>query len=98
MIDEGFDRLSEEVSRILWEEWDPIMVTDTDCPRDEYDSYVMPLISIMLKGGDSTEISSYLESIETDRMGLPAVAGSRNDVATACLAAYQRHGTGREGH
>ena len=90
--DESFDRLRKEVSRILWEEWDPLsMKMWGDSPADEYDAYVLPLISLMAKGGDSNDVASYLCRVETDQMDHTYVGINCTDVAKSCLAAYGKH-------
>ena len=84
--------LQQTVSKILWENWDPLcMKIWDDAPRDEYDSYVLPLIEVLFKGGGSNEVIAYLDEIERDRMGQEPVAERNAKVAELCVAAYQQH-------
>lgn len=51
-----------EVDQILWDEWDPIGVSDL--PRDEYSSYVGPIVTLLLRKADDDEIAAHLEQFE----------------------------------
>ena len=69
-------RIKQEISRVLWEEWDPINVNSEPAARGEYDSYVNPVFIMLTHGSTDSQIASHLLTIATERMGL---AGRRFD-------------------
>jgi len=70
------------VDEILWQEWDPIGVNDS-APRDEYRSYVSPIVTIVMTGASIAEIASVLHRIERGTIG---VTGDYN----ACFKIAQK--------
>ena len=73
------------VSRTLWETWDPIGVRGMGGPDDEYDSYVDDVLAMLRQGADETRLSSRLEAIADDRMGLPGTKADADRAARALL-------------
>lgn len=65
--------LYKEVDEILWNDWDPIGVNDI-APRDEYQSYVPEIFSLLIQNKTDKEIADRLYKIETETIG---VLGSR---------------------
>ena len=65
--------LYKGVDEILWNDWDPIGVNDI-APRDEYQSYVPEIFSLLIQNKSDKEISYRLYKIETETIG---VLGSR---------------------
>lgn len=65
--------LYKAVDEILWNDWDSIGVNDI-APRDEYQSYVLEIFSILIQNKTENEISDRLYKIETETIG---VLGSR---------------------
>lgn len=65
--------LYKRVDEILWNDWDPIGVNDI-APRDEYQSYVPEIFSLLIQNKTDKEISDRLYKIETEIIG---VLGSR---------------------
>ncbi|MBF8965717.1 hypothetical protein I0P70_20865 [Pontibacter sp. FD36] len=61
--------LYKAVDEILWEDWDPIGVNGF-APRDEYQSYVPEIFTMLNEGKDENEIADRLIQIATERMGL----------------------------
>lgn len=55
------------VQAILWEDWDPI----GGVPRDEYDSYVWPVIDLLRKGAPRSDVEKYLVWAADENMGSP---------------------------
>jgi hypothetical protein len=45
------------IRKILHEDWDPI---GCGVPEDEYDSYVWPVYSLLIRGGRRGEVTGYL--------------------------------------
>jgi len=62
-------RRCDEVLHYLW---DPIGVSGVPEARDEYDSYVPGVFSLLKADSTAEEIARYLSEIETSRMGLAA--------------------------
>jgi hypothetical protein len=56
--------------------------------RDEYEGYVGELFSLARSGATEAELSSRLEQIATDRMGLGA-AQDRSDEAASLIADWR---------
>lgn len=61
--------LYKGVDEILWNDWDPIGVNDI-APRDEYQSYVPEIFSLLIQNKTDKEISNRLYEIETETIGL----------------------------
>jgi hypothetical protein len=87
------DQLREEVSRILFEVWDPIGVYDADDPeswpdvRDEYTSYEIEILSSVIGGASEEQIGSRLLQLCRNNMGLSSHhAEERSDLAAKALA------------
>lgn len=62
--------LQREVSSILWNDWDPIGVNDSEIYDDEYKSYVPKIIELLNKNVDIYKLTKHLESLARDSMGL----------------------------
>ena len=81
--------------QIGWDQWDPIglgSVEDwrTDGP-DEYDSYLLHVVSMLRKGQGVDDAAAYLDQISSEHMGLGEVTpeSHRASLATAdAIAAY----------
>jgi len=63
-------KVLERLKDLLWEEWDPIGVNETDCPRDEYDSYALKIHSMLMSNASREEVLSYLVWLRTDYIGI----------------------------
>jgi len=72
-----------EIRRIGWRDWDPIGLGDgspfgpSTC-ADEYDKYLLHVVSVLTQGGSRPEASAYLIEIATIHMGM-----SHSDPAAA---------------
>lgn len=62
--------LEERVSRILWEEWDPIGVNQFEVGRDEYDCYVPGICELLRTGTDALKLATRLQQLATVSMGM----------------------------
>ena len=71
------------IDKVLYEEWDPIGVSDEPEARDEYTSYADQVFSRTLRGESAESIAEYLEEIITGHMGLPRSGDSSHNVAVA---------------
>lgn len=63
-------RIKQEISRVLWEVWDPIGVNSDPKAKGEYDGYVNPVFILLTHGSTDAQIASHLLAIATERMGL----------------------------
>ena len=61
--------------RELWCGWDPIGCLDSpNWPRDEYDSYLEPSLSLLQRGASMREVTEYLEWAVYRNMGVGLTA------------------------
>ena len=63
-------KAKQEISRILWEVWDPIGVNKIPGARDEYDSYVNEVFILLDSGASDEQIGKHLLHIASETMGL----------------------------
>ncbi len=63
-------RLYEFIDEILFNEWDPVGVSDSPEARDEYHRYLPQVFSKAMNGESVQNIADYLRGIEIERMGL----------------------------
>ena len=61
-----------KVRAILHGEWDPI---GSGVPDDEYDSYVWPVLAMLKRKADSTEVEAYLRWATDEAMKCPVPEG-----------------------
>jgi hypothetical protein len=62
--------LHMRVNEVLHYIWDPIGVRGEPRARDEYDSYVPEVYSLLQSGAPVEQIAAHLDKIATERMGL----------------------------
>ena len=63
--------LYKRIDEILWEDWDPIGVSDAgDAARDEYQSYLPGVFALAVNRCDVDEIADRLDLIERQSIGL----------------------------
>jgi len=62
--------LHMRVNEVLHYIWDPIGVRGEPRARDEYDSYVPEIYSLLQGGAAAEQIAAHLDEIATERMGL----------------------------
>lgn len=55
------------VQAILWQDWDPI----GGAPRDEYDSYVWPVIDLLRRRAPRGDVEKYLVRAADETMKSP---------------------------
>lgn len=75
------------IDDILWRVWDPIGVNDVPAARDEYASYAPGILTLLRRGADDAEIIRHLQTIEAERMGLPAGFTARREATVSALRA-----------
>ena len=67
-----------ELRRIGWRDWDPIEIGDrsefgpSNC-ADEYDGYLLHVVSLLARGCSRLEATAYLNNTVTNHMGLTVV-------------------------
>lgn len=86
MRDETADvyaRVHHRVDEIMHYVWDPIGVAGTPQARDEYDSYVPQVIKRLFADAPAEQIAEYLDSVESDSMGLTRLFGRRKETSHA---------------
>jgi hypothetical protein len=76
------------IDEVLHYVWDPIGVSGVPQARDEYGGYVGPVCTLLRSGATEFEISSHLEAISSDRMGLPG-RKERADEAASILTDWR---------
>jgi hypothetical protein len=82
------------VHSILWNEWDPIGVNNTklgegrfeDWPDDEYDGYVWPIISKVMRGESTDQIADYLDWAAGEHMECPQPRSTHKALAEKLVA------------
>lgn len=64
-------RLFEETNDILFDVWDPIDVGSNDNLWDEYQSFVPPIVRMIMRGATTAEFEEHLRSIEAGLVSAP---------------------------
>lgn len=79
--------------RFLLNRWDPIGVYDEalDCPPDEYDCLIAPLLAKLDAGLGVTEISEFLWYDLEDHFGLDPTLLESDAFAAKLVAWFQSH-------
>jgi hypothetical protein len=82
-----------ELRRIGWREWDPIGLRDgskfgPDGCEDEYDQYLLHVVSLLTRGGMRSEATAYLEDVAADRMSLGFRVPERAKQTVDAIAGY----------
>ena len=81
-------KVSNEIDKILWEDWDPIGINDV-APRDEYRSYVPQILNLTnMSEKSGIEIADRLYHIETEVIG---VSGNKEQCGKIAEKIKQRH-------
>lgn len=59
----------------LWNKFDPIGVflMDSDCPDDEYESYIIPTLKLLQSNATSDQLYDYIHFIVTKHMGMELI-------------------------
>jgi hypothetical protein len=71
MIEKAKSReIRAQIRQTLMSKWDPIGVSDEPCAADEYDMYIGDVYVLLESRVTASEMASYLQDIETRRMGL----------------------------
>jgi hypothetical protein len=78
---------------IGWKLWDPIGLADErgvpdDGCADEYDRYLLHVVSLLCRGGSKHEAASYLTAIASEHIGLSVVDANAAAVTSQAIADY----------
>jgi hypothetical protein len=74
--------LYQRTDEVMHYVWDPIGVAGIPQARDEYDSYLPQVFSMLIERKTEAEIAAYLSEIEGDRMGLTPATENAAQVAS----------------
>jgi hypothetical protein len=74
--------LYQRTDEVLHYVWDPIRVAGIPLARDEYDSYLPQIFSMLIERKGEDEIAEYLTGIEDNRMGLTPGPEKTSQVAS----------------
>ncbi len=74
-------KLYEFIDQVLFNEWDPIGVSDVPEARDEYYGYLPQVFGKAMKGETAREIAEYLRLVEAENMGLSGSNSNCIDIA-----------------
>ncbi len=78
------------VRSVLIDDWDPIGVRDIPEAADEYDSYAVPIYTILRQHRSEDALLDYLRWM-TEHMGLPASRDSLRPIASKLLQVDLSH-------
>lgn len=70
LLNQEHQTICNSIEKILWEDWDPICVNDTEEARDEYKSYVPIIFNLVINDASKELITNSLYNISTITMGL----------------------------
>jgi len=71
LIQFGPNELKKRIDEVLYYVWDPIGVSDCPQARHEYLGYVDEILTLVIKNDNIEPISTRLNQIVIDSMGLP---------------------------
>jgi len=74
--------LYQRIDEVIHYVWDPIGVAGVPQARDEYDSYLPQVFSMLIEQKGENDIAAYLTGVEDNRMGLTPVPEKAAQVAS----------------
>jgi hypothetical protein len=87
-------QLYSRCDEVLHYIWDPIGVAGSPFARDEYESYVPSVFSLLHRGADAKTIAEHLTKMATESMGLRAACDQDRKVAEILLEWRQAYSQG----
>lgn len=78
--------LYKRVDEIVFYRWDPIGISDSDWPRDEYETYVPRIFGRVLENDSPEPIAALLGNIQMEFMGLSESRQSNLAIAEQLLS------------
>lgn len=76
---------------IGWKDWDPIGLAGSGCTADEYDSYLLQVVSRLRRGDAVAEVAEYLIGIASEHMGLGEGSSSARNAAETTVVHIQQY-------
>lgn len=72
-VDAKLVKLQAQIRQIFFDIWDPIGFGEQGVPPDEYDSYILPICSMIMNSRDCTieDFAAFLKRSERDITGMP---------------------------
>lgn len=67
---EETDALRTRIGEILFYKWDPLNLSNSNWPRDEYDIYVPEVVRLALESPSFQPIADYLTQVATEFMSM----------------------------
>jgi hypothetical protein len=64
------DSLYSSIGDILHNQWDPLGISDTNCPEDEYETYVPVIYRLAMEIDCIEELVEYLSRIACETIGV----------------------------
>lgn len=78
--------LYKRVDKILYNDWDPIGISELGGPTDEYHGYLPQVFKRALSSEDPQEIAEYLTWVTVDRRGMSPAREHDVKIARLILA------------
>ena len=77
--------------------WDPIgVLSDPDCPGDEYDGYAASVARQLDRGVSADELAQILHQISSDQMGIESNGIRDMEIATELVDYWKEKRSGSE--
>lgn len=83
-------QLYQRIDEILFYQWDPIGISGSDWPRNEYHSYLPQVFACVMESNSPQPVAKLLGLIATENMGLAATPD--HDIEIAKLMIEIKHG------
>ena len=64
------DSLYSSIGDILHNQWDPLGISDTNCPKDEYETYVPVIYRLAMEIDCIEELVEHLSRIACETIGV----------------------------
>jgi len=88
-LDAFEQELYQRTDELLHYVWDPIGVSGIPSARDEYNSYLPQVFSMLVESRKPEDIAMYLAEVEEQRMGLTPNRGKASQVAVSLVDWYE---------
>lgn len=85
-------KLKDEITEILFKEWDPIgFNNDPSFPKNQYESYAMPVAALAVRQCSEQEIADWLEVTAEHKMALETSPDKNASTAKQVIEAVERY-------
>jgi len=81
-----YERFYQSIEDILINHWDPLGISDLDCPRDEYRGYVPIIYKLALEAGSREDLIEHLNRIAREVVGVETNAHNDRRAAQLIMA------------